>query len=53
MNWKFVAEMNEKRVNFQVVSCGKFMWVIDDMGAHGSITNPIEYYDDFTAKFYQ
>ena len=44
---KFVAEMSEKRMGFQIVSCCKFIWAIDGGNTNGTL-NSTECYDDFT-----
>ena len=45
--WKFVAEMSEERVNFQIVSFGKFFWAIGGWNENETL-NSTEYYDDVT-----
>ena len=48
--WTFVAEMNEARLHFQIVSSGKFIWAIGGEVSTG-VLNTTEYYDDVTNKW--
>ena len=49
--WMFVAEMNEARLEFQMVSCGKYIWVLGGKTLFGSVLNTTEYYDDVNDKW--
>ena len=48
--WIFVAEMNEKRSDFQLVTAGKYMWAIGGVGTR-VVVNTTEYYDEITDKW--
>ena len=48
--WIFIAEMNEARKYFQVVTCGKHVRVIGGEGINGAL-NTTEYYDHITDKW--
>ena len=48
--WEFVAEMKEAREEFQIVSCGKFIWAIGGDSLDG-ILRSTEYYDEVIDKW--
>ena len=48
--WIFIAEMNEARSDFQVVTCGKYVWVIGGKGTNET-SNTTEYYDVIINKW--
>ena len=48
--WIFIAKMNEARLDFQVVSCGKYVWAIGGQNKRG-VLNTTEYYDDIIDKW--
>ena len=48
--WIFIAEMNEARSEFQVVSCGKYLWAIGGEGTNG-VLKTTEFYDVIINKW--
>ena len=50
LQWKFVAEMSEERVDLQIVSCRKLIWAIGGRNANET-SNSTEYYDHLTDKW--
>ena len=48
--WVFIDRMNEARYDFQVITCGKYIWTFGGWGKMKPL-NTIEYYDDIIHNF--
>ena len=48
--WIFIAKMKQGRTNFQVVSCGKYVWAIGGLNK-SEILNTTEYYNNNIDKW--